>query len=463
MALTGKAAQRGGYQYSTEQLAPLTGKITQGRGWRRQAQQLASTHTAVGAAAMALIGQAQSGPSSKRVTRRHRTADVEIGAENAVTPTKLAEPEQKAARAIPVTQIQNAHTKTPAASADKRAAEQGQLDSARGKLVLLKNKTGLLQSQLDSIINEALRLSRGLAESSPRAADQEIVEPEDELGSAREEIVHWKNKNCSLQKSLDLLADENYRLACCLTERDAALEASLTAGDEARPRLEQMKTALTAAEAELKKLVFALSETNENRQTEINTLYIRLEAMSSRAVTAEKLLADAQQGWLVHVEENSIAQHKIADAIEARNMTEKELERLRNSLAAKDRQLQELEQSRSELIESANTLLVAFKTRDTALARSEERIKMLTERVALLEAEVKLASQREIEQLNFQLQRERAEWVIAEGAPKTARTNSGEPQREFDNYITRDDECERAQMRSTQSLLADTVTFCNAA
>lgn len=431
MALTGKTALRGGLQYSAEQLAPLTSKTTQRRGWQHQAGQLASTHTAVGLAAMALVGQAPSGPSSKRVTSRHRTFDVETAA--------------------------------PAASADKRVAEQGQLNSAGRKLVLPENKAQLLQWQPDLIVNETLRLSRCLADSSRQAADQGLVEPEGEVGSAREEIVHWKNENRSLEKSLDLLASENSRLTCCLTEKDSALQASLTAGDEARSRLEQMKTALTATEAELNKLAFALNETNESRQTEINILHTRLEAMSSRAVTAEKLLADARQGWLVHIEENSIVQHNISDAIEARNMAEKELERLRNSLTAKERQLQEHEQSRLKLIESTDTLLAAFKMRDMALARSEERIKMLTERVAQLEVEVKSASQREIEQLNSQLQRERMERTIGERAHKIVRTNFAEPQPELDNYITHDGDCERVQMPSTQSLLADTITFSNAA
>lgn len=466
MALTGKMVQRVGCQYSVDELAPLTSKTTKSCGWRLQAEQLVSIHTTAGLAAMALVGQPQSRSSLKRVKHRYQTIGVEVEAGNALALTKPAEPEEKMAREFLVGRIQNPPAKTPmapAASADKRIVEQSRLNSACGKPVAAENKTSLLTPLPDLSVNETVRLSRSLAENSPRTADQKIVESEDELSSAREEIIHWKNENRSLEKSLDLLAVENSRLAGSLTKKDAALEASLAADAQARSQLEHMKTALAAAQTELSELAFALNAMKGSRNAESNILSARLEAMSSRTVTAENLLADAQQSWLVHIEENSIGQREIAEAIGARDMAKKEVERLRDSLTAKERHLQELDQSRSKLIESADALLAAFKTRDTMLARSDERIKMLTERVAQLEAELKLAGQREIEKLHAQLRREDMERAVAEGVSKTARTNFAEPRLELDDHIARNGESKWTQMRSTQALLADTITFCNAA
>jgi len=436
MALTGKTAERGGWEYNVGQLAPLTSKAAQKCGWRHQAEQLVSTHTSLGLAAMTLIAPTQSESAPKQVTRQRRTAKLEAG--NTLALTKLAGPRPKSATENLVTRTCDVQTETPASQT-------------------------VLQSRSDSVISETSRLSRHIADSGLRAVDRRIVKPEDELGFAREEIVHLKNENRSLERSLDLLVGENSRLDCCLSEKDTAIQAILTADNETRSQLEQMKTALLATEAERDKRIVADNDTNESRQIEINMLYTRLEAMSARAVAAEKLLADARQSWLVHIEENSVAQRKIADATEACDGAEKEIERLRDSLVSKDFQLQELERSRSTLIASTDMLLAAFKKRDMALLRSEERIKMLTERVAQLEAEMKLASQREIEQLNSQLRRAWAERAITKDVGKAASTNFDGSQGEFDNYFADEGKDCGSKTRSAQLLLADTITFWNAA
>ena len=315
---------------------------------------------------------------------------------------------------------------------------EAELGSAREKFVFLENANRSLQTSLSLTVSENSRLSRCLTESNAPAPYKQVAEIEGELGSAREKIVLLENENRSLQ-------------------------ASLATADKARSQLEHMKTALIVAEAELNKLVFSVNGTNEKRLTEINTLKTRLEAMSSRAVIAENLLADARQSWLVRIEENSIAERKLADATEACNRAEKELELLQNSLRMNERQVQELEVSRSKLIEGTNTLLKAVKTRDKELARSEGTIKTLVERVAQLEAEANLVNQKKIEEVNYQLKCERMERTIAEETRQNACTNSAELQRQVDNDITHDCEYERVQVRSTQSLLADTITFCNAA
>ena len=564
MALTGRTAQQGGWQSQAEQLAPLTNKTTQGYGWQRQAAQLASTHAALGMAAMTVAGQAQRQPSLKRATPHYlRTVGAEIksGPEpskiklaSTLEPprAKLAVSEQQAARET-TSRILSERMETPAAqfaTADKGIiTPEGELRAASDKLAPQKNEEQWRQTPLDLIVDETLRLSRRLTASDPAATDEGITKLDGiakldgGLGSTREELVHWENENRSLQTSLNLLVSENGRLSrClaeknavvaekrvaelegelgsarkelvlreeqnhslkaslalmvsensrlsrCLTESDAApvdkrvaelegeldslrkelvlqtnenrsLQASLAAANKARSQLEQMKTALIAAEAELHQLASAVNETNQKRQTEISTLHTGLEAMSLRAVTAEKSLADAQQTWLMHIEENSIAECKVSDAIKARKVAEEQLELLQNSLQVKECQVEELEVSRSELVETTNTLLKAFKARDIALARSDERVNMLTERVAQLETDANLAKQKTIDELNSQLQRERIEAGFAEGARKKARMN--ERQCGTANHVTHDADYEQVPIRSAQLLLADTVTFHNA-
>jgi chromosome segregation ATPase len=286
------------------------------------------------------------------------------------------------------------------------------------------------------------------------AADKRIAELENELASAREELALRENENHSVQTSLELIAGENARLSRRLVESDSAAA-------QARSQLEPIKSALTAAEAERDKLAFAVDAANEQRRTEVAALNTRLEATASRAINAEKLLAEAWQSSHARAEETSVAERKVADATAACNAADKKLGLLENSLTMKQAQFRELEQSRSKLIEGMNTLLKAFKTRDKALARAEERIKLLSELFARLEAEANLAkSQKKIEELHCQLQGERMERTAAEGARKKMLANCAELERELDDYVRHSGKgSEQVQVRLIKTLLIDTVTF----
>jgi hypothetical protein len=492
MALTGKSAQWGGWRHRADQIDPLTSNSATGHGWQHQADHLASTHGAVGTAAVAMAGRARQRPSSKRVTRRARAVDAEnehgletrkIEFANALEPlrARFAGPVQRAAHGAAGARVLNKHGKIEV-TADKMVADlKREMDSTRGGFVSRTNENRLLQTSLDSIANETLCLSQRLTEST--AADKVIARPDSELDSAREELIHWKNENRSLRTSLDLLLSENSRLSRCLTDRDAAdnrlaelenklaaartelviqenenrsLQAALAEADPARSQPEQMKTPLIAAEIKLNKLAFGATKTNEKRHTEISMLRADLEAMLSRAATAEKLFADAHRSWLVRIEGDSIAERKLADATEACNVAERKLELLQNLFQLKEHEVQQLGESRLKLTEGICTLLRALKTRDAALLRAEEMVKMLVERVAKLEIEV---SQKRIVELTSQLQCGRMVRTIAEVVSEKECSNCTEPQRELGNCFEHHSEYERTQVRTSQSLLADTLTF----
>jgi chromosome segregation ATPase len=325
-----------------------------------------------------------------------------------------------------------------------------ELEPARVKLVDLEQQLARETAAARVLNDHTEMLSVRFA-----AADKRSAGLEGEIASAREAHVLHENENHSLQTSLDQIVGENSRLARRLTESEASL-------DKARLQLEQIKTALTAVEAERNKLTAAVDEANEKRHTETNTLSTRLEAMSSRATAAEKLLAELRQSLLARTEESSAAERKVADATVARNATDKKLELVQNSLQLKERQVQDVEQSRSKLVERTNTLVKTVKTLDSALARAEDRIKLLGERVAQLEAEAEAnlaKSQESVDDLNSQLQCERMERTVAEGALKKARTSCAELQRELDDHVRHnvklgDRAGDKVQVRSTPKDLA---------
>jgi crescentin len=132
----------------------------------------------------------------------------------------------------------------------------------------------------------------------------------------------------------------------------------------------------------------------EKRESESDTLNGLLEAMSSRAITAEKMLADARQRLLAHSAQNDVAERRIAEAKAAGDEAETENRQLRESLRLQQKQVEELEQSRLTLVAAANELLETFRNRERALIEAEEKIKYPTERNTQLEAEAKSAASR---------------------------------------------------------------------
>jgi ABC-type transporter Mla subunit MlaD len=316
----------------------------------------------------------------------------------------------------------------------------------------LSNELVLIRAELPELEQRAAS-----AETTPRppngqikrpiaqilSPESRITEPEDEFEPARDEPIHCENESHSLQTSLDLVVGENTRLCPRLAERDAAI-------DNVHSQLEQAKAALAAAEVERNRLSAALDEANEKLEIETNALNTHRDAMSSRVVAVEKLLAETRESLLAYIEEktaivseNLRLSHRLAESdaavIEAcshlervkmaltvteaerdklastvdeaskRLQTETEsfaarlkamssraeaaeamlaemrrslfekLDRLQTLHEVRTRHVQELEDSRSKLIDDADTLLKTMNTRDTALVHTTETVKLLVD------------------------------------------------------------------------------------
>ena len=108
----------------------------------------------------------------------------------------------------------------------------------------------------------------------------------------------------------------------------------------------------------------------------------------------------------------------------ARTNTEKTVERLTTARDALDGKTRDLEQGRAALLDRSNNLAEALKARETSLAHAEQKIKVLTDRIAEMEAEAnayRAKAERRIDELSASLQRERVELAVAQGALETTR------------------------------------------
>lgn len=119
---------------------------------------------------------------------------------------------------------------------------------------------------------------------------------EGELAAAREKLALLEDEKCSLQIAVDQAFNETARLTRRLTESDNTLSAT-------RAQLGKVETSFAEAHAERGRLAATLDETREQRQAEQNSLNMRLDALQSRAGTAERLLAEARQNLIVRTEE----------------------------------------------------------------------------------------------------------------------------------------------------------------
>ena len=209
------------------------------------------------------------------------------------------------------------------------------------------------------------------------AADARIAELENELAAAHDELALRDNENESLRTSLDLAMADNAGLTERLAKSDAAQHSTGS-------QLEYLQTALATAETECTRLS---SEARDSR-IEASTLNDVLAKMTSRAEMAERLLADARECLAARIAENAATERSLADATAARRDAASELHQLQDLLRLKQCQINELEQSRLQLIAATNTLLKTFQNRDVALVHADHEIKVLKGRIVRLDAQI---------------------------------------------------------------------------
>jgi crescentin len=306
------------------------------------------------------------------------------------------------------------------------------LESTR---IELSNEISTQQAQIAELerqLSQETAQRRQLAENKRSqqetidSSEKRIVELEGELAAAREKLALLEDEKRSLQLSVDQALNETARLTRRLTESENTLTAT-------RAQLGKVEASFAEAYAERGRLAAALDETKEQHQAERNSLNMRLDALQSRAATAEKLLAEARQNLIARTEEVRAFDRKSVEATIARNNSDKRLAQIEAAHEARERQIKDLEQSRAALAERSNALTKTLKTRETALARAEEKIAALTERTGHLEADIQISRtniEKRVEDLNSALQRERMERAVVEGALEAARKDNSRLQSE---------------------------------
>jgi chromosome segregation ATPase len=362
-----------------------------GNGWHDQAARLVGIHGVLG-------------PKGKRSSLDDDSAAREAGLnhelERAAAQIARLELrlEQEAAEAVTLRQ----HV----ALLDKQFEDAEQrADELEGELAVAYDSAARHDNECQS-----LRLSLDLATAENAQLTQNLEQSDAALYDARAELARLQDtdEGQSPHVALDLAIAENAQLAQSLEASEAALGA-------ASADLTRLRTTLTETANERSKLASELFETNGKRLNEIAELRDQLAAMSARAETAERLLTDARECLATGPAEKAAVERGLAETAAARRDADSQVKQLQDLLRIKQCQLNELEQSRDkleqsrdkleqsrgeleqsrdELLSATNALLKTCQNRDTALAQADERIDVLTQRIAQLEAQALEASRR---------------------------------------------------------------------
>src|SRR5947208_15435876 len=134
-----------------------------------------------------------------------------------------------------------------------------------------------------------------------------------------------------------------------------------------------MDISLAATENERATLATARDESNERHQSESYALNLRLEALRSRAATAEQLLTEVRQTLVARTDDIRVLERKMMEASIARTNTEKTVERLTAAREALDGKTRELEQGRASLMARSRHLGEVLKGRGYLIALGAEK------------------------------------------------------------------------------------------
>ncbi len=390
-----------------------TGKVEPQFGWQNQAEHLALTHTPMGVAAMTLAkkarGRALASAHLSGASGENRPCDAELSPLhgrplNEYTPASATELQAQLARQKLAARQMRERIEALSRrveDADNRYADlEDELNVAREEILLQQNDKHALQGSRDLLAGENAELTRRIAESSAaleqargriehgKAALAAAKLMQNSLSAAVDEA---RAKQETADNKLDAVELECRKLTAALSalHRKQQIEGNnlkaakierarlLTVLDKANQKNQAHNQKLKTLQLERDRLAAALNKTNERHLAETNRLKSSLEAATSRAATAENLVA------------------------KVRDVLLEKFTQLQASVETRNCELHDLERSRLRLIDGTKMLLEIFAMRDVALARADARIRFLTDRIAELEADAyRSRAWRELEAVN---------------------------------------------------------------
>ena len=291
----------------------------------------------------------------------------------------------------------------------------------RAQIAELEQRLAQETGETRSLREENRRLDERLA-----TTDKRIIALESDINAARQRLMMAEDEKRAQQTSLNKASADAARLSRKLAETETSLNA-------AQGRLRHVEANFAEVNTERSRLVSALDEANERHEHELTSQHMRFDALQARATATEGLLIEAREHLLARAEEIREYDRRIGELAMDRDSFQSRVSDLEAERINRESEFAEVDQARATYMERCATLARAYTMKEAALARAEETIGSLNDRVAFLESTMEAGQQaieQQIEELNAALRREKMERAVVEGALETGRKDFSRLMRE---------------------------------
>ena len=258
-----------------------------------------------------------------------------------------------------------------------------------------------------------------------QANDLVVARHERELADARQAIEMFEHETRTLRAATGEQANRLAMIGSAHDERESELSA-------ARQHLGELETKLKA-EQSLRHRLEALGESERaTARNNIANLEMKVQGLTSRLGVTEKLLNSTRDQLREKTEELKSAERTVREALISKNNIERRFETLQAEVAQVTAVAENAQRARTEFADRCETVTKALEAKEAAITRAEQRTQVLLDRIDQLASDFggeRQAFESKIAALEEELQREKSERAIAQGALEMARRSRVETPR----------------------------------
>jgi crescentin len=307
------------------------------------------------------------------------------------------------------------------------------LETVRGELGVDIAQRRAQIADLEGRLNQEAVETRALRDENDRlktrqaTVDKHIVQVEAEVNTLRQKLVLSEDEKRALQTAFEKATADVQRLARKLAETENTLTAT-------HSRLRNTENSLAEVTSERGRLSAALEEATERHSGELTKQQMRFDALQARSNATDRLLTEAREHLSARGEDARIMERRLSETTLERDTLATRVSAMEAEMLEREGGLRDAEAARTALLERAGALAKAYNTKEAELGQAQETLQALTDKVTFLEDEARtktLGVEKQIDELNEALRREKVERAVVEGALEAARKDFSRLMREL--------------------------------
>jgi chromosome segregation ATPase len=304
---------------------------------------------------------------------------------------------------------------------------EGQLSEAQ----LDVRDTASAKEKLERLLSVETRQTASLVEEVKRVKD-ELEGKDQHLATLELSLKTDSDTNALLAQEHATLRASSQIIANSLDAANRRVSECEALIEQAKHRNTELERALAGEQAAHTSLRSKHLEHVERSRSETAGLGNTIQAVRGRADTAEKILAEARGQLREKIEELRSAERRLLEGGIKLDSLEKGARSLKEDLAAANERIAGTERVRGSLVDQVNSLTESARTKDAALQTATRKVEQLSARLEELTRDGQRAREeweRSAAALREEVERERAERNLAEGALHASRVERQQARR----------------------------------